>query len=76
MFADCGNSTETENIKKLTITEMKQETREKSLMHIRLHSSLDWTILSSTEKMRIKSHGTLIDALYTRYETPNMTSIH
>ena len=28
MFADCGNSTETENIKKLTITEMKQETRE------------------------------------------------
>ena len=28
MFADCGNSTETENIKKLAITEMKQETRE------------------------------------------------
>ena len=48
MFADCGNSTETENIKKLTITEeMKQETRGiLGAMHIRLHSSLERTILS------------------------------
>lgn len=52
MFADCGNLTWTGNIKGLTITEMKQETRDILGEVHRLHRIHPWTENLSNKRQK------------------------